>query len=186
MLLVQRLLVTSITFSTEPLRACLLLQKYGDYEAFERVLRRRCNHIRPGCSPIACCRSHWHFVVGPQQEGELTAFAQWLTHTPTMRWHTHYHTLGTGHVYQGRCKSFQVQEDEHFYQVVRHVERNALRANLVQRAEDWRCPAYGDGSALTPSLLSRWRIGRGPCRRIGSKSLIGRRSQANGKPCVVP
>ena len=59
-------------------------------------------------------------------------------HTPTMRWHTHYHTLGSGHVYQGRCKSFQVQEDEHFYQVVRYVERNALRANLVQRAEDWR------------------------------------------------
>ena len=31
-----------------------------------------------------------------------------------------------------------MQEDEHFYQVVRYVERNALRANLVQRAEDWR------------------------------------------------
>src|SRR5262249_4404635 len=40
--------------------------------------------------------------------------------------------------YQGRFKSFQVQEDEHFYQVMRYVERNALRANLVQRAEDWR------------------------------------------------
>ena len=52
--------------------------------------------------------------------------------------HTHYHTLGSGHVYQGRFKSFQVQENEHFYHVVRYVERNALRANLVQHAEDWR------------------------------------------------
>jgi len=82
--------------------------------------------------------NHWHFVVWPQHEGELTAFTQWLTHTHTMRWHAHYHTLGSGHVYQGRFKSFQVQEDEHFYRVVRYVERNALRANLVQRAEDWR------------------------------------------------
>ena len=54
--------------------------------------------------------NHWHFVVWPQQEGELTAFAPWLTPTPTMRWHTHYHTLGSGHVYQSRFKSFQVQE----------------------------------------------------------------------------
>ena len=45
---------------------------------------------------------------------------------------------GSGHVYQGRFKSFQVQEDEHFDRVVRYVERNALLANLVQRAEDWR------------------------------------------------
>ena len=40
-------------------------------------------------------------------------------------------------VYQGRFKSFPVESDEHFYAVVRYVERNALRAGLVERAEDW-------------------------------------------------
>ena len=29
-------------------------------------------------------------------------------------------------------------EDEYFYQLVRYVERNALRANLVQHAEEWK------------------------------------------------
>ena len=82
--------------------------------------------------------NHWHLVLWPREEGELTAFLRWLTHTHSMRWHAHYHTSGTGHLYQGRFKSFPVQTDEHFYTLVRYVERNALRAHLVERAEDWR------------------------------------------------
>ncbi len=76
-----------------------------------------------------------------------------------MRWHTHYHSGGTGSVYQGRFKAFPVQEGEHFYTVLRYVERNALRAGLVPRAEDWRwgslwqrCWAPDKGAAL----LSGW------------------------------
>lgn len=63
---------------------------------------------------------------------------RWLTVTHTQRWHAHHHTAGTGPLYQGRFKAFAVQEDEHLLGVWRYVERNALRANLVKRAEDWR------------------------------------------------
>jgi putative transposase len=52
-------------------------------------------------------------------------------------WHAHRRSAGSGHVYQGRFKSFPVQDDEHFYTVARYVGRNALRANLVKRAEQW-------------------------------------------------
>ena len=50
----------------------------------------------------------------------------------------HYHTAGTSPVHQGRFKSFPVESDEHFLVVTRSVERNALRAELVERARDWR------------------------------------------------
>ena len=43
-----------------------------------------------------------------------------------------------GHVYQGRFKSFPVESDEHLLTLLRYVERNPLRANLVDRAEAWR------------------------------------------------
>jgi putative transposase len=62
----------------------------------------------------------------------------WLPVTQTQRWPAHDHSAGTGHVYQGRFKSFPVQTDEHFLTVNRHVERSALRANLCPRAEE--CP----------------------------------------------
>ena len=62
----------------------------------------------------------------------------WLTRTHTQRWHAHYHDVGGGHLYQGRFKSFPIQEDDHFLTVCRYVERNALRAGLVSKAEAWR------------------------------------------------
>jgi len=56
----------------------------------------------------------------------------------TQRWHAYRGTAGNGHLYQGRFKSFVVQTDLHFLAVCRYVEANALRAHLVDRAEDWR------------------------------------------------
>ncbi len=82
--------------------------------------------------------NHWHLVLWPREDGELSAFVGWLSHTHAMRYRTHYHDGGAGHLYQQRYKSFPVQEDTHFLTVARYVERNALRANLVERAEDWQ------------------------------------------------
>lgn len=67
--------------------------------------------------------------------------------------------MGTGHLYQGRYKSFPVETDAHFYQVARYVERNALRANLVKKAEDWRWSSLWRrlrGSREEKMLLSDW------------------------------
>ena len=67
--------------------------------------------------------------------------------------------MGTGHVYQGRYKSFPVETDEYFSQAMRYVERNALRANLVERAEDWRWSNLWrrrKGSSEQKGLLSAW------------------------------
>jgi putative transposase len=55
-----------------------------------------------------------------------------------MRWHAPYPTAGTGHIYLGRFKSLPVETNEHVYGVCRYVERNPVRANLVQRAAHWR------------------------------------------------
>src|ERR1043166_8773737 len=62
----------------------------------------------------------------------------WITVTHNQRWHAHHHSAGTGPIYQGRFKSFPVQADDHFLTLCRYVERNALRAGLVARAEQWR------------------------------------------------
>lgn len=82
-----------------------------------------------------------------------------------MRYHAHYHTSGEGHVYQGRFKSFPVQDDDHFSVVCRYVERNALRAGLVERAEDWRWGSlwrWLQKREPEPPLLSPWPIARLP------------------------
>lgn len=53
-----------------------------------------------------------------------------------MRWHAHPKTGGTGHLYQGRFNSFPIQSEGHLLTVMRYVERNPVRANFVDLAEE--------------------------------------------------
>ena len=90
---------------------------------------------------------------------------RWVTATHTQRHHAHYHTSGEGHLYQSRFKSFPVADDDHFLVVCRYVERNPLRAKLVERAEDWRFGSLWRWAQTTeppPKLMSPWPIPRTP------------------------
>ena len=81
--------------------------------------------------------NHWHFVVRPETSDQVSEFFRRLTVMHTMRWHAHYKTGGTGHLYQGRFKSFPIQTDGHLLTVMRYVERNAVRAKMTELAENW-------------------------------------------------
>ena len=88
---------------------------------------------------------------------------QRLTTTHVRRWHTHRHTEGRGHIYQGVYKSFPVQDDRHFLQVARSVERNALPADLEERAEAWRWGSLWRrerGSPQERGIPSEWALAR--------------------------
>jgi len=124
-----------------------LLQKDGDFEAFVRVMIEAKDKHAIRLLGFCLMPNHWHLLLWPRRDGELSAFIRWLTHTHTMRWHAHYHSSGSGHVYQGRFKAFPIQEDEHFYSVARYVERNPLRANLVRKAQAWRWSSLGQEHA---------------------------------------
>ncbi|WP_052334758.1 hypothetical protein [Singulisphaera acidiphila] len=58
-------------------------------------------------------------------------------------------------MWQGRFKAFPIEADEHLLTVLRYVERNALRAELVVRAEDRRW------SSLVPWLSGQGMLWRG-------------------------
>ncbi len=116
-----------------------IFHKDWDYQAFLEILAQTQEHV-PGMRLVAYCLmpNHWHLVLWPKADGELSDFMHWLTLTHTQRWHAHYQNIGGGHLYQGRFKSFPVATDEHFLTVCRYVERNALRAGLVKKAENWQ------------------------------------------------
>ena len=87
----------------------------------------------------------------------------WLTNTHTRRWHTEKGTIGQGHLYQGRYKSFICQDDNHFIALVRYVERNAKKANLVKKAENWKWSSVWrreNGTAKQKKILSEWPVSK--------------------------
>jgi putative transposase len=146
-----------------------LFEDEGDFRAFEEVLAEACAR-RPGVRLLAyvLMGNHWHLLLWTARGKDLTPFMQWLTVTHMRRWHAHRGSTGEGPVYQGRFKSFPVQGDRHLLIVARYVERNALRAGLVRRAEDWawsslwRRTRAVDTAWLTPT--SRWPVPMPPAR----------------------
>jgi putative transposase len=139
-----------------------LFDKDGDYLAFEKVLEETLRTRPMRLCAYCLLPNHWHFVAWPEHDGDLPAFMQQLTNTHVKRWKEHRHEVGYGHLYQGRYKSFPVQTEDYFYQVVRYVERNALRANLVTRAESWCWSSLGYASRRDPAfpILSDWPLAR--------------------------
>ena len=142
-----------------------IFHKDGDYEAFERILAEGLQRYAVELLAYQLLPNHWHMVLKPTRDGQMSQLLRWVTGTHTMRYHAHYHTSGEGHVYQGRFKSFPVQDDDHFHVVCRYVERNAFRAGLVARAEDWRWGSlwrWVQKTELALKLLSPWPVARLP------------------------
>ena len=116
-----------------------LFGKPGDYDAFLRAMLAAAAAV-PGVRVLAWCLmpNHWHLVLWPTEDGELSRFVQRLSTMHVRRAYAHRRAgAAGGHLYQGRFKGFPVQEDGHLATVVRYAEANAGRAGLVERCEDW-------------------------------------------------
>ena len=152
----RRLRVSSGGFAYHVLNCAVarerIFRRAKDYEAFEKVLARgEGAHAFAG---VVRAAEHWHLVLWPPADGDLSEFMRWLSVTHTQRWHAAHPTSGRGALYQGRFKSFPIQEDQHLLTVLRCVERNALCAKLVASAEAWRwCSLWHRLNGVAAGLL---------------------------------
>jgi len=127
-----------------------VFHKNQDYAAFIDLLEEA--KARYAVKIFAYCLmpNHFHMVVVPVQAEELNKSMQWLMTSHVRRYHRHYGT--SGHIWQGRFKSFIIQEDNHLLTVLRYVEGNPVRAGLVNSAKDWlwssHREAIGEGASL--------------------------------------
>jgi putative transposase len=140
-----------------------LFTEEEDFLAFEQVLVLA--HRRVPVRILAWCvmSNHWHFVLWPRRDGEVGAFIRWLTLTHAQRWKHAHGAVGHGHLYQGRFKSFPIEQDEHLLTAIRYVERNPVAAGAAGRAEDWRWGSCHVRQARTHELkplLGNWPIER--------------------------
>ena len=134
----------------------------ADYQAMERVIERTVGLVPMRIVSYCLMPNHWHMVLWPREDGQLSGFMRMLTVTHTQRWHAHHHSAGTGPLYQGRFKSFPIQQDDHFLAVCRYVERNARRANLVESARNWPWGSLAKRSLKVPPRwllpMDRWPV----------------------------
>lgn len=128
-----------------------VFHKPEDFDAFVDLFAPACERLRMRILGWCLMPNHFHLVLRPYDDGDLGRWMQWLLTSHVRRYHRHYHT--DGHVWQGRFKAFPIQEDEHLLTVLRYLERNPLRADLVKRAEAWRWSSLALRSLRTPPTI---------------------------------
>jgi len=114
-----------------------IFRKDSDFLAFEQILAEGLERFDMRICGYCIMGNHWHLLLWPRQDGDLSGFMRWVTLTHTQRYHVSHGTIGIGHLYQGRYKSFPVQDDSHYLTVLRYIESNPVAAGLVRRAGQW-------------------------------------------------
>lgn len=117
-----------------------MFHKKGDYESFISLISEATHNIPIKIFGYCLMPNHFHLIVMPLQGEDLSRWMQWVMTSHVRRYHTHYGS--SGHVWQGRFKSFIVQEDDHLLMVLRYVEGNPVRANIVSSVKDWKWSSY--------------------------------------------
>jgi REP-associated tyrosine transposase len=136
-------------------RKLTLFEGPSDYDAFEEVLAEAANRAPMRLLSYTIMPNHWHLVVWPTGDADLSRYMHWLTMTHAQRWHLARHGIETGAVYQGRFKAVPVQSDDHLLRVCRYVERNPVRAGLVAHPEAWRWSSARRFLSLTSGPILR-------------------------------
>ena len=121
-----------------------VFRKPADYLRFTEMLSQACERLPLRVVCWCLMPNHFHLVLWPHEDGDLSRWMQWLLTCHVRRYHRHYNS--SGHVWQGRFKAFPIQQDRHYLTVLRYVESNPLRAVLADRAEQWE---WSSLSALT-------------------------------------
>ncbi len=107
----------------------------GDYGAFVDLMDQACARTPMRILAYCVMPTHFHFALRPFEDGDLSRWMHWLMTTHVRRYHKFHGTFG--HLWAGRYKAPPVQDGAHLLTVVRYIERNPLRAGLVEHAEDW-------------------------------------------------
>ena len=130
-----------------------VFHKDGDYQAFLKAIGHACIEVPLPVLAYCLMPNHFHLVVLPRADGDLSRWMHWVQNTHVRRYHQHHRT--SGHLWQGRFKAFPIQADEHLLTVLRYVERNPVRAELARLAEqwDWSSARFWKEGADRPSFL---------------------------------
>src|SRR5438445_3769694 len=73
-----------------------LFEHAGDYQAFERLLRAARNRCNMRILAYCLMPNHWHLLLWPRRDRDLSMFVHWLGTTHATRWNRKNGTISCG------------------------------------------------------------------------------------------
>ena len=123
-----------------------------DYVYFLDLLEKASNRERVEVHAYCLMPNHFHLLLVPKEANSLSRLMQWVMTSYVRYYHKKNRT--SGHIWQGRYKSFIVEKESYYLTLIRYIEANALRAKLVRRAENWEYGSLKEREQKHRSLLS--------------------------------
>jgi putative transposase len=121
----------------------VLFAQPADYRAFLSILSQGLERYPVRLIAYSLMPDHWHLVVGPTDTSALSRCLHWVTATHAVRLNTRA-SMTERQVYQGRFSAVEIAAVADLVRMCRSVERSALRARLVRRAQDWPWASLGE------------------------------------------
>lgn len=125
----------------------------GDYRAFAELMAEASDRYPVKVLAWCIMPNHFHLLVSPEKADDLSRWMQWFMTSHVRRYHRFYNS--SGHIWQGRFKSFIVQEDAHLLTVMRYIEGNPVRAQIVSSAKDWNWSSHRSRMGIAESYIAK-------------------------------
>ncbi len=131
-----------------------IFQSEQDYEKFLELLEKTVGKFQIEIHAYMLMKNHYHLLVKTTEEGNLSRAIQWLGVSYSV-WYNRRHRR-TGHLFQGRFKSFLVEDDRYFTAMCYYIHGNPVRVGASETAEEfsWSSALAYTAKAKEPSWLT--------------------------------
>ena len=110
-----------------------------DYKRFKETIGRMVKRFDIEIHGYVLMSNHYHLLIRTRQ-GNLSRAIQWLGLTYSMWFNRRYDR--SGHLFQGRFKSFIIENDRYFAAMCLYIHRNPIRAGIVENPSDYPWSSY--------------------------------------------
>jgi REP element-mobilizing transposase RayT len=110
-----------------------------DYEFFLELLTVIQKKYKVIIHTFCCMTNHYHVLLETTTEN-LPQAIQYLNDKYAKNFNKKYSR--SGHLWQGRYKSYALYDDAHFWIVAKYIERNPLKANMVKNIQEYHYHSF--------------------------------------------
>jgi len=117
----------------------IVFKEADDYEYFEELLCFYAKSYHIILHNYCLMGNHYHLLIEIQQEN-LSKFMKQLNANYAIYFNKKYKR--SGHLWQGRFKSWYVTDEAYLYTLMNYIEQNPLKANMVQDLGEYPYSSY--------------------------------------------